>query len=207
MTQQTRLPPKKISPRALEKRMAPGAVQIGRGRFWREIRGEKTCNPIQANTRRKLHSHNRMLRQRIHQKYTWLRLQAKTSASFTTRIHQEIYQTVQTKKRKSKTTIPKRPYQVWGQKAICHATIISNTSWQKGKEIYSTIVRKCFVSRKSSQYHTTVPNQRHHIPIRESDQRNNETSTKTIRLNRDARRGHNNIQPKRHETWSPQRYK
>ena len=46
--------------------MAPAAVYIGRGKFRSEISGGKTCTPPQANTRRKLHSHNRMGRQKIH---------------------------------------------------------------------------------------------------------------------------------------------
>ena len=77
----------------------------------------KTCTPPQAKPQRKLHSHNRMGRQKIHRNYTRLVLQAKTSASFTTRPHQEIPQAVQPQKTfKTKPTTPKRPYQVWGQK-------------------------------------------------------------------------------------------
>ena len=64
-----------------------------------------------------------------------------------------------------------------------------------------------FISRKSSRQQTAVPNQRHHIPICESDQRNNKIYTTTIVLHPDARGRHNNIQPERHETCSPQRCK
>ena len=88
MTQQMRIPPKQISPRDLETRMSPGAFHIGRGRFQGKIGGGKTCNPTQANTRRKLHIHDRIGRQKIHQKYTRLGLQVNTIASFTTRLHQ-----------------------------------------------------------------------------------------------------------------------
>ena len=77
---------------------------------------------------------------------------------------------------------------------------------KKRKEIYSTSVRKCF-SRRSIQQHTAMPNQRHRIPIQESDRRNNEIDTTTIILHRDARGHHNNIHPKRHENHSSQRCK
>ena len=129
MTQQTRLPPKKISPRTLERLMAPGAVHIGRGLYRSEICGGGTCTPHQANNQRKLHSHNRVGRQKIRRHYTRLGLQEKTSAYFTTRLHQEGSQAVQPQtSEKSKPTMPKHPYQVWDQKSVCHATIIGTTS-------------------------------------------------------------------------------
>ena len=109
--------------------MAPSAVQIGSGRFWSQISGGETYTPPQSNTQRKLYSHNRVRRQNIHHNYTRLGLQAKTSASVTARLHQESSQTVQPQtKEKPKTIIPKRPYKIWNQKRICHATIISATS-------------------------------------------------------------------------------
>ena len=127
-------------------------------------------------------------------------LQAKTSASLTTRIHQEGSQAAQPQTTgKEKPTIPKRPYQVWDQKEICHATIIGTTSWQEGKEIYSTSMGEFFVSRNSGRPHPSVTN-----TIYESKRGNTERNTTTVRLHRDARRSHNNTQPKRHETCSPQ---
>ena len=97
-----RLPPKQISTRSLETRIAPSAVHTGRGIFWREIRGGETCTPHQENTRRKLHSHNRVVPHKIHQNYNILGLQAKTSASFTNSIHLESSQTVQPQTKEKK---------------------------------------------------------------------------------------------------------
>ena len=70
------------------------------------------------------------------------------------------------------------------------------------------LFNKCaetFVSGKSILQHPAVPNQRHRITIHKSHRGNNETNTTTVRLHRDAKRSHNNIQPKQHETFSPQR--
>ena len=185
--------------------MAPGAIYIGRGRFWSEIRWGKACTPPQENTRIKLHSHNRMWRKKIHWNYTRLGLQANTSAYFTTRLHKEDSQSVQPQIiEKERPTIPKCPYQLCRQK-ICHANIIGTTSWQKGKEIYSTSMWNFFVSRKSVRQHPSMINKRHRIPIREYNRGNNKTNTKTVILHRDTRRSHTNVQPKRHENHSPQR--
>ena len=95
MTQQTRLTPKQVSPRALETQMAPGAVHISHIQFWGEIRGRK---------------HALHLKQTPEENYTvttewdgkrcigitldW-DYKTKTSASFTTSIHQEGSQAVQ----------------------------------------------------------------------------------------------------------------
>ena len=90
-----RLPPKKISTSFLETQMDLSVVHIGCERFWSEICGGKTCTPPQANTQRKIHSHNRMGGGKIHWLYTRLGLQAKKISSFITRLHQEGYQLVQ----------------------------------------------------------------------------------------------------------------
>ena len=85
MTKQTRLPPKQISTRTLESRMATGNVHTGGRRFWRKIRKGKTCTQPQTNTQRKLQSHNRVGRHKKHLNYTRLVLQTKTSSSVATR--------------------------------------------------------------------------------------------------------------------------
>ena len=74
---------------------------------------------------------------------------------------------------------------------------------KRERDLFNKCTEK-FVSRKSIRHDPAVPNQRHRITIRESDRGNNETNTTTVRLHRDVKRNHNNIQPKRHETCSPQ---
>ena len=101
-----------ISPKDLETQMATIKIHTGGGLFWREICGGKACTPPQVNTRGKLHSHDRVGWHKIHWNYTILGLNAKTSASITTRVYQEISQIVQPHKNKTKKTVPKRPYQI-----------------------------------------------------------------------------------------------
>ena len=75
-----------------------------------------------------------MGRHKIHLQHTGLGIQANSIAYFTDRLHQEGSQAVHPQTtEKSKPTIPKRPYQVWNQKAIFHATIIGTTFLQDRK--------------------------------------------------------------------------
>ena len=114
-TQQTRLPTKQISPRDMETQMATSTIHTGGGQFQREIHGGETCTPPQANTRRKLHSHNEVTCHNIHWDYTRLVLHAKRSAYVTTRIHQEIPQTIQPqtkeKQNQPKNNFPRNHHQ------------------------------------------------------------------------------------------------
>ena len=110
-----------------------------------------------------------------------------------------------TNNRKRKSSISKRPSQVWIQKAKFHTTISGTTSGQEGKEIYSTNMWNFFVSRKSGRQHPSVPNQRDCIPIYESNQKHNETNTTTVRSHHDSKRSNTNVQRRRHETRITQR--
>ena len=75
--------------------MEPGEVYTGRGKFRNEIFWGEICTPPQTKTGRKLHSHNRMGRQKKHRHHTGLVIQVKASAPFTSWLHQEGSQAVQ----------------------------------------------------------------------------------------------------------------
>ena len=73
-TEQTRLPRKQTITRPLETVMDTNTIKTSGRQFWRKISGRETCTPPQTNTRRKLKSHDRVVRHKVHRNHTRLGL-------------------------------------------------------------------------------------------------------------------------------------
>ena len=123
--------------------MATNTIHTSGRQFWRKISGRITCTPPQANTRRKLQSHDRVGRHKVHRNHTRLVLQMETSASVTTGIHWQSTQTIQPhKEEKTKPTIPKRNHHIWRQRKYATQSSAAPLLDKKGKTFIQQVCGK-----------------------------------------------------------------
>ena len=115
----------------------------------------------------------------------------------------ELKQFNHTKKKNQNQSYPSAPI-IYGDKKKMRHNHLQRRYLTKKERNSSNRSMKIFISRKSRRQHTAMPNQCHHITIRESNRRDNEENIPTFGLHRDTRGRSNYIHQQQHEIGSPQ---
>jgi hypothetical protein len=89
-----------------------------------------------------------------------------TSAFVNAKLREESLETIPTHSRQTTAlTLSKRTNTIWSQDAIRNTGIDCTFARQQGQTLHSTSMRQIHIPWQSSGQHSTLPDQRHCIPI------------------------------------------